>query len=189
MFAKSPVSIPTLASVQQALLASTARQRSLPALTTRVSTAVFASWTATVVSCAHVHPASPELPARRVLTPAPRTHAWTVALVLSLAMDSLACVHHSTLEPTVKFVWPSLNIWKIVNIIFKNFFEIVTSVCSVNPCQNGGVCQVTGTNSYICNCPVGYTGTICQTCKLISPLTHIKNEPFYFEKLWTRFSQ
>jgi len=34
--------------------------------------------------------------------------------------------------------------------------------CASSPCQNGGTC-VDGSNSYTCNCDVGYTGPNCET--------------------------
>ena len=34
--------------------------------------------------------------------------------------------------------------------------------CKSNPCENGGTCT-DGVNSYSCRCPVGYTGSNCQT--------------------------
>ena len=33
--------------------------------------------------------------------------------------------------------------------------------CDPNPCQNGGVCTDTGTNSFTCQCASGFTGTTC----------------------------
>ena len=33
--------------------------------------------------------------------------------------------------------------------------------CIANPCSNGGFCLSTG----LCQCPLGYTGQFCQTCK------------------------
>ena len=36
--------------------------------------------------------------------------------------------------------------------------------CFNNPCLNGATCQTSG-SSYVCICPVGYSGTNCQTCK------------------------
>ena len=33
--------------------------------------------------------------------------------------------------------------------------------CASSPCQNGGAC-VDGSNSYTCNCAVGYAGANCE---------------------------
>ena len=35
-----------------------------------------------------------------------------------------------------------------------------------SPCENGGNCT-DGVNEYICNCVTGYTGTDCETGKLL----------------------
>ena len=35
--------------------------------------------------------------------------------------------------------------------------------CGKNNCQNGGVCQSFENNTqYVCNCPVGFTGQMCE---------------------------
>ena len=34
--------------------------------------------------------------------------------------------------------------------------------CASSPCQNGGICA-DGSNSYTCNCNVGYVGDDCET--------------------------
>ena len=34
-------------------------------------------------------------------------------------------------------------------------------LCSDNPCHNNGVCQQTGATTFVCSCPLGYTGLIC----------------------------
>jgi hypothetical protein len=53
-------------------------------------------------------------------------------------------------------------------------FTYVINNCLSNPCQQGGTC-VNGVNSFICICPTGYTGSICQnnihTCSS-SPCQH-----------------
>jgi hypothetical protein len=36
-----------------------------------------------------------------------------------------------------------------------------------NPCLNGGTCQSSDDGlTYVCNCPTGYSGLNCQTCKI-----------------------
>ncbi|CAF4840302.1 unnamed protein product, partial [Rotaria magnacalcarata] len=34
--------------------------------------------------------------------------------------------------------------------------------CSPNPCSNSGECSVVG-SGFRCNCPPGYSGTLCET--------------------------
>ena len=36
--------------------------------------------------------------------------------------------------------------------------------CSSVPCQHGGTCT-DHVNKYTCTCPIGYTGTVCETGK------------------------
>ena len=33
--------------------------------------------------------------------------------------------------------------------------------CSVNPCQNGGLCSENGVGGYVCYCLAGWSGTTC----------------------------
>jgi len=40
--------------------------------------------------------------------------------------------------------------------------------CSSNPCENGGTCT-DGVNGFTCSCLAGYTGTTCETSKIILP--------------------
>lgn len=37
------------------------------------------------------------------------------------------------------------------------------SICLSYPCWNNGQCQVTSTNSFVCNCQAGFSGTDCRT--------------------------
>lgn len=40
--------------------------------------------------------------------------------------------------------------------------EIIIDIClAQDPCENGGVCQSNGT-SFVCNCPLHYSGDHCQ---------------------------
>ena len=41
--------------------------------------------------------------------------------------------------------------------------------CMPNPCENGGNCT-DGVNEYFCTCIPGYTGTDCETGKLLQTL-------------------
>ncbi|XP_071789471.1 uncharacterized protein [Asterias amurensis] len=43
-----------------------------------------------------------------------------------------------------------------------------TPPCLSNPCLNGATC-LTGTNSYVCSCTAGFTGTNCQTATNPTP--------------------
>lgn len=40
-----------------------------------------------------------------------------------------------------------------------------TNECESNPCQNGGTCRDV-VSGYICQCPIGWSGTTCQIRKL-----------------------
>ena len=37
--------------------------------------------------------------------------------------------------------------------------------CASDPCQNGGTCT-DGINGYLCTCPAGFEGVICQISEL-----------------------
>ena len=41
------------------------------------------------------------------------------------------------------------------------FFDPDIDDCSPNPCQNNGVCNDTGANSFKCQCAGGYSGNTC----------------------------
>nr|XP_022314607.1 neurogenic locus notch homolog protein 1-like [Crassostrea virginica] len=48
--------------------------------------------------------------------------------------------------------------------VYKAFESNTCSIknfCSSNPCQNNGVCS-TSFNDFVCSCPTGYTGKLCQ---------------------------
>ena len=46
--------------------------------------------------------------------------------------------------------------------------------CALNPCQNGGICTEdnTSVSGYICFCPEGYSGDICQDIDACNPCTN-----------------
>lgn len=64
----------------------------------------------------------------------------------------------------------SLSDWKYLGYLVKNFINLFiikwiltdTDPCATNPCQNGGLCQVSGT-TYTCICQNGYSGQNCQS--------------------------
>lgn len=43
----------------------------------------------------------------------------------------------------------------------ENCEEIVNACLAHDPCENNGICESRG-NTYICNCPIHFTGDICQ---------------------------
>ena len=47
----------------------------------------------------------------------------------------------------------------------------VCNPCDAGPCQNGATCHNNGDGSYRCECPMGYEGTNCETCKKTSHYT------------------
>jgi len=44
---------------------------------------------------------------------------------------------------------------------------MIDNPCYNNPCLNGATCQTSG-SSYVCICPAGYSGTNCNTCKILA---------------------
>ena len=79
----------------------------------------------------------------------------------SYAKATLACVKSTTLTCGQG----------LVSAQFTRFFAIqastgikCVSACASSPCQHGGVCVASASgDAYTCQCPVGYTGTNCQT--------------------------
>lgn len=39
-------------------------------------------------------------------------------------------------------------------------FQVI-DICQSNPCLNGGICSRTGIDCFMCVCPFGFTGTLC----------------------------
>ena len=47
-----------------------------------------------------------------------------------------------------------------------NFVVFISvDVCLSSPCKNGTTCVVDRSGGYVCNCPLGYSGTDCKTEK------------------------
>ena len=43
-----------------------------------------------------------------------------------------------------------------------NIFPVSPDPCSNSPCQNGGNCSAVS-SGFVCTCPPGYTGSLCET--------------------------
>lgn len=55
--------------------------------------------------------------------------------------------------------------------------EIIDICIAQEPCDHNGICRVTGTD-YTCDCPIGYTGSICQHSTVIKLSGHFKGNGF-----------
>ena len=45
----------------------------------------------------------------------------------------------------------------------RDIVECTSAVCAIRPCRNGAVCtQHEDNGSWFCNCPPGYTGSLCE---------------------------
>jgi len=58
------------------------------------------------------------------------------------------------------------NVKLMLDFLFSHFLDV--DECSSNPCENGGTCT-DGVNGFTCSCLAGYTGTTCETSKIIFP--------------------
>ncbi|PFX26880.1 Delta-like protein 1 [Stylophora pistillata] len=58
------------------------------------------------------------------------------------------------------------RLWCSLNKVYKGQWANCVNPCTNNPCQNGGVCTVTGDDSYSCKCADGYYG---HSCEKVSP--------------------
>ncbi|PFX26442.1 Seminal plasma protein BSP-30 kDa [Stylophora pistillata] len=54
------------------------------------------------------------------------------------------------------------RLWCSLDKIYKGHWANCVNPCTNNPCQNGGVCTVTGDDSYSCKCAEGYCGKSCE---------------------------
>ena len=81
--------------------------------------------------------------------------------VLKMWIHTLALAFLVIQEQIVKHV----KYFFLYFLIIKINIEI-DNPCYNNPCLNGATCQ-TSVSSYICICPQFYSGTNCQTCKII----------------------
>ena len=68
---------------------------------------------------------------------------------------------------STKFQFRMLLLAKLYNLYTVFYrFSIVLDNCGSVTCQNGGAC-VNGINKFTCSCTSQYTGTYCQTGKLL----------------------
>ena len=44
----------------------------------------------------------------------------------------------------------------------RSIFYITVNSCTKSPCKNGGACNVTGDDSYSCQCAEGFYGDNCE---------------------------
>nr|AKR17060.1 euphy [Fimbriaphyllia ancora] len=54
------------------------------------------------------------------------------------------------------------RLWCSLDAVYKGHWANCVNPCTNNPCMNGGTCQVTGDDSYSCQCPEGYIGDNCE---------------------------
>ena len=59
------------------------------------------------------------------------------------------------------------NLIKINKILFLYIAELTS--CDQNPCKNGGACD-DSTGTFVCTCPGGYAGIICEDSKFCQSL-------------------
>ena len=64
--------------------------------------------------------------------------------------------------------------------------QIVTS-CQQNICFNGGSCYIVSQSGFICICPVGYSGDMCQFCRQkCFPLCHTNTQHGVEERTYSK---
>ena len=64
--------------------------------------------------------------------------------------------------------------------VHKNIsFSPDVDICSSNPCENDGICNVNHSTNYLCSCKSGYFGTHCES-KFKFPYFRLKNYRLYF---------
>ncbi|RMX58936.1 hypothetical protein pdam_00022917, partial [Pocillopora damicornis] len=54
------------------------------------------------------------------------------------------------------------RLWCSFDEVYKGQWANCVNPCTNSPCQNGGVCTVTGDDSYSCKCADGYYGQTCE---------------------------
>ena len=61
----------------------------------------------------------------------------------------------------------AIDKYSVVSYTMNVVFSSTANACSFNQCLNGGTCTVTGTTTFTCTCPTGFSGTTCQRSNLI----------------------
>jgi hypothetical protein len=56
--------------------------------------------------------------------------------------------------------------------------EIKDTPCSSNPCFNNSICQTGPNGAFLCVCPSGYSGPLCQNCKK-TYIQDLKTKKYY----------
>ena len=72
-----------------------------------------------------------------------------------------------------------------IAILFQVYYincATTTTVCTTNPCKNGGNCTVLTSSTYNCTCAPNFSGATCNKCK--KTINILKNDLTYFVNIW-----